>query len=282
MNQENINIPPRRPLSIFGEFSILSFGIIAGVVALAAFSVVLYFGLMQTPTKSIVIEDKADLLTKSEEKDIKNLAEDLSEKRQINVVIVTTDRKGDQYDIGDAGSEQFAADKYRDLPKRTQFRDNSGVLMLIDMENRYVYIYTYGTAHAAVTNEECVAITDSVVPALQSQQYADAMESMIGQISDNDFFSFALVMVYVLLIGGPLLIVALVLLAVSHNKRSKITTTFATYLDNANCRDNGDQDIFNHKTVTVTTVSSSSGGGFGGGGGGGGGGGRSGGGGSHF
>jgi len=281
MSNETSNIPARRKTSALSEFSVLSAGILAAVIVLAVVAVFAYIFMMRPPEKISVVEDKAHLLTKSEESRISDLAEDLSNRKQINVVVVTTDDKGSLYAQDDSGSESFAADKYVELTNFKSFKDNSGVLILIDMENRYVYIYTYATAHAAITNSECVEMTDSVVPALKNEQYSQALESLIAQISDNDFFSGALVMVYVLYIAGPLAIVALVLFIVSRRKRSKITTSYTTYMDLINTKDTGDQDVFDHKTVTVTTTSSSSGGG-GGFGGGGGGGGHSGGGGSHF
>lgn len=282
MSNETSNIPVRRKTSALSEFSVLSAGILAAVIVLAAVAVFAYIFMMRPPEKTAVVEDKAHLLTQSEENRISDLAEDLSSRKQINVVVVTTEDKGNLYAQDDSGSERFAADKYVELTKFQSYKDNSGVLILIDMENRYVYIYTYATAHAAITNSECVEMTDSVVPALKSEQYSKALESLIGQISDNDFFSGALVMVYALYIAGPLAIVALVLFIVSRRKRSKISTNYTTYMDLVNTKDTGDQDLFDHKTVTVTTTSSSSGGGGFGGGGGGGGGGHSGGGGSHF
>jgi len=280
MNNETSNIPARRRTSALSEFSLLSAGIIAVVVILAVVAIFTYVFMMQPPEKTYAIEDGADLLSQSEEDHISDLARNLSDKKQINVIVVTTEEKGSSYEQNDDGSESFASDKYVELSAFKSFKDNSGVLILIDMENRYVYVYTYATAHAAVTNEECVQMTDSVVPSLKDKQYSDALESLIGQISANDFFSGALVWLYILYIAGPVAIVALVLWIVLHNKRSKVSTTYATYLDMTNTRDTGDQDIFDHKTVTVTTTSSSSGGGHGGGGGGGGG--HSGGGGSHF
>jgi len=280
MNNESSNIPARRKTSAMSEFSMLSAGILALVAVLAIVAVFSYVFMMRPPEKTYAVEDGADLLSQSEEERISDLARSLSGQKQINVIVVTTDDKGSGYDQNDDGSESFASDKYVELSNFKSFKDNSGVLILIDMENRYVYIYTYATAHAAVTNEECIQMTDSVVSTLQSEQYSDALESLIGQISENDFFSGALVWLYVLYIAGPIVIVTLVIWIARHNKRSKVSTTYATYLDMTNTRDTGDQDVFDHKTVTVTTTSSSSGGGgFSGGGGGGG---HSGGGGSHF
>jgi len=282
MNNESSNIPARRKTSVLSEFSVLSAGILTVVVVLAVLAVFFYVFMMRPPVKTYALEDGAGLLSKTEEKKIAGLAENLKDKKQINVIIVTTDDKGAGYVNDDEGSASFAADKYSELAHSQSFKDNSGVLILIDMQNRYVYVYTYAMAHAAVSNDECLQMTANVSPLLTDAKYSSAVESLIEQISDNDFFSGALVMVYVLYVAGPLAIVAVAVLIAKNKKRNKITTAYNTYLDLSKTKDTGDQDIFDHKTVTVTTTSSSSG--FSGGGGGGfsGGGGHSGGGGSHF
>jgi len=282
MNNESSNTPVRRKTSALSEFSVLSAGILTVVVVLAVLAVFFYIFMMRPPVKTFALEDGAGLLSKTEEKKIAGLAENLKDKKQINVIIVTTDDKGAGYVNDDEGSASFAADKYSELAHSQSFKDNSGVLILIDMQNRYVYVYTYATAHAAVSNDECLQMTANVSPLLTDAKYSAAVESLIEQISDNDFFSGALVMVYVLYIAGPLAIVAVAVLIAKNKKRNKISTAYNTYLDLSKTKDTGDQDIFDHKTVAVTTTSSSSG--FSGGGGGGfsGGGGHSGGGGSHF
>ena len=282
MNNESSNTPVRRKTSALSEFSVLSAGILTVVVVLAVLAVFFYIFMMRPPVKTFALEDGAGLLSKTEEKKIAGLAENLKDKKQINVIIVTTDDKGAGYVNDDEGSASFAADKYSELAHSQSFKDNSGVLILIDMQNRYVYVYTYATAHAAVSNDECLQMTANVSPLLTDAKYSAAVESLIEQISDNDFFSGALAMVYVLYIAGPLAIVTVAVLIAKNKKRNKISTAYNTYLDLSKTKDTGDQDIFDHKTVAVTTTSSSSG--FSGGGGGGfsGGGGHSGGGGSHF
>jgi len=283
MNNESSNIPVRRKTSALSEFSVLSAGILTVVVVLAVLSILFYVFMMRPPVKTFALEDGAGLLSKTEATKIEELAENLKNKKQINVIVVTTDDKGSGYVNDDEGSASFAADKYSELSHSQSFKDNSGILILIDMQNRYVFVYTYATAHAAVTNDECLQMTANVSPLLTDAKYSAALESLIGQISDNDFSSGALAMVYFLYIAGPLVVVAVVVLIAKNKKRNKITTAYNTYLDLSKTKDTGDQDIFDHKTVTVTTTSSSSGrsggGGFSGGGGGGG---HSGGGGSHF
>ncbi len=289
MSSESTSVQVRRKTSALSEFSVLSAGILAAVIILVVVSIAVYAFMMRPPVKTSAVEDSAGLFSQTDKREIANLAGNLSREKQINVIVVTTTEKGGAYAQSDEGSRSFSEDKYKTLSHSQSFKDNSGVLILIDMENRYVYIYTYATAHAAVTDGECTQMTDSVIPLLKNQQYAKAIESLIAKISNNDFLSGALVAVYALYIAGPVLIAVAVIYFVGRRRRNKITTDYVTYMDRVKTHDKGDQDIFVRKSVTVTTTSSGTGisGGFGGGGGfsgggGFGGGGMSGGGGSHF
>lgn len=289
MSSESTSVQVRRKTSALSEFSVLSAGILAAVIILVVVSIAVYVFMMRPPVKTSAVEDSAGLFSQTDKREIANLAGNLSREKQINVIVVTTTEKGGAYAQSDEGSRSFSEDKYKTLSHSQSFKDNSGVLILIDMENRYVYIYTYATAHAAVTDGECTQMTDSVIPLLKNQQYAKAIESLIAKISNNDFLSGALVAVYALYIAGPVLIAVAVIYFVGRRRRNKITTDYVTYMDRVKTHDKGDQDIFVRKSVTVTTTSSGTGisGGFGGGGGfsgggGFGGGGMSGGGGSHF
>jgi len=284
MSEQVENNKPK--VSALSEFSALSAGIIVAVVIFAIVSVFAYAFMTQPPKKMVDIEDKAGLLSKEEESDLLKRAKKIRSDKQINIIIVTTDDKGSKYDYGDEGSKEFAIDKYNDLAKTIPFKDNSGIIFLIDMENRYMYIYTYATAHAVIPDEECTAMFESVQSMLTGEEYAEALDSLLDQVEDRNFVSGAF-LIYILYIVGPLAITALVVFTVLHRKRNKITVNQTTYLDPAASAENEDQDIFLRKTTSITYASSGSGisgGGFRGGGGGGfgGGGGRGGGGGGHF
>lgn len=278
----------KRKVSALSEFSALSAGIVTVLLILFVFSVAFYIWSAIPPSKTYKVEDDAHLFSASEEKAILSQARRISRDKDINVMIVTTDDKGSGYDWSEEGSAEFAQDKFKELTKFKTFRDNSGVLILIDMEYRFFYICTFGTAKASITNGECTDIYESMLPELQSDEFAEAVEGSLDQVEDHEFFSGLLVFTYASFIVGPLLIVFLVLWILSHKRRTKVTVTHKTYFDSGSTTNVEDQDIFERKTVTVTTSSSGSGisgGGFSGGGfsgGGGGGGGSFGGGGGRF
>lgn len=268
-----------RKVSALSEFSALSAGIIIAIIVFSIFAVTFYVYMMRPPEKTYAIEDSADLLTDDDETRLKNMAGELSGKKQMNVIIITTADKGYSYENSDEGSEQFAADKYWELSGAKSFKDNSGVLMMIDMQNRYVYIYTYASAHAAISDDECEEMAYSVVGLLKDMRYGDALASLMNQIYSTSAVGGTLVFIYLLYILGPIGLTSLIIFLVTRHRRSKLTTDYSTYIDTGNCRDTGDEDKFTHKTTSVTTRSSGGGGHSGGGGGGGG---HSGGGGAHF
>ena len=286
MSEQMENNKPK--VSALSEFSALSAGILAVVIVFALVSLALYVYMIRPPEKKVDIEDKAGLLSKDEESDLLKKAKKIRSDKQINVIIVTTDDKGSKYAYGDEGSKEFAIDKYNKLAEAIPLKDNSGIIFLVDMQNEYLYIYSYATAHAVIPDEECQAMAESVAYKFTDQEYAEGLDSLLDQLENRSFFSGALLMVYLLYIVGPIAITALVLYTVLHRRRNKITVNQATYLDPTASEANEDQDIFLRKTTSVTYASSGSGisgGGFSGGGfsgGGGGGGGRGGGGGAHF
>lgn len=272
-------------VSALSEFSALSVGIIAAVILFTLVSLAGYIYMIRPPKKTVDIEDKAGLLSKAEESDLLKKAKKIRSEKQINVIIVTTDSKGSEYGYGDEASKNFAIARYKKLAETIPFKDNSGILFLIDMENRYLYIYTYATAHAVISDAECTSMAKGVASELTAKKYAEGLDTLLDQVENRSFFSGALLLVYILFIVGPLVITAVVLFIVLHHKRNKVTVNQKTYLDPTLAAINEDQNIVLRKTTSVTYASSGSGisgGGFGGGGGGGGGGGRGGGGGAHF
>lgn len=275
-------------VSALSEFSALSVGIIVAMFFFALASLAGYIYMTQPPKKTVDIEDKADLLSQEEESDLLRKAKKIRSEKKINVIIVTTAEKGSNYAYGDDGSAAFAIDKYKKLAKTIWLKDNSGIIFLIDMENRYLYIYTYATAHGVIPDTECKSMAESVADRFTNEEYAEGLDSLLDQVDNRTFFSCTLLFVFLFNIIGPLVITAIVLFIVLHRKRNKITVNQSTYLDPAASRENEDQDLFLRKTTTVTYASGGSGvsgGGFRGGGGGGfsgGGGGRGGGGGAHF
>lgn len=260
--------------SAFAEFSKLSGFLVVLFSILFIISIALYIFIAIPPEKTSVVKDDAGLLSRDEVLYLEDYAEDISRKKDINVIIVTTDEKGRNYSNSEQGSEAFASDQYSKLARTSVLKDDSGILLLIDMELRYYFIYTYGTVHASITNSECERIAQAHVSLLQSDRHFDALESTLGEVESYNYRSVALILLYIGYFVLPMLIVVIVAWVVVRRKRSKITVDYSTYKDQSKSKIIEERDEFVRQTVTVTYASSSSGGGGGGG--------RSGGGGARF
>ena len=274
-----------KKISLFGEMSMMSFTAAAGLVVLVIACVAFYFFMSSSPKKRVIVEDDANILTRSELRDLEEMAEDLSDDKDINVVIVTTRDKGRGYDNSDEDCAQFAADYYGDKCIKTSLVNNSGICILIDLTldepgQRFFWLYTYGTAYFAVDDDECSSLFNRQRGHLTNGEYYAALENILDDLEDYDYKSVGAMTFFCLIIPAVL---------------SWVITLFATMgrvLDkkpeSKHYGTKGSKlklsDVCT-KTRKIKHESSSGGGGFSGGGGGGfsgGGGGHSGGGGGRF
>ena len=76
--------------SMWGEFSLLSTGMLTGLIVLCVLSIALYVYMSVPTQKKVVITDNAGIFSKSEEKDLEAAAKKLSKEKNINVVVITT------------------------------------------------------------------------------------------------------------------------------------------------------------------------------------------------
>ena len=216
----------------------------------------------------LVINDNANLLT---EEEIEKLKEDMQPLTEYGHIAFET--INENYTT----TEDYAREKYHSL-----FGTESGSLFLIDMDNRYIYIFSDGENYKYITNSKADIITDNIYTYATRGEYYECASLAYSQM-------------YTILSGGKIaepmryisnIILALVI-AFFINFMIIMTTARIPSASNnevlQNC--NIDFDIRNvtgSKTGThkVYSPPSSSGGGSSGGGGGGGGG-SSGGGGGH-
>ena len=228
------------------------------------------------------VYDDGLLLNDSEKIALETLEKKISEKWDVNVLIATTISKTG-YSNSDSGSESYAEDIYHDKTDAHKTEeDASGFLILIDMENRYFYIFTHESVNDRVTDGRCDEIYEDVADYASAGRYYECLDQALGEMDSSlqNYRTTQLAICWGIRIGGPIIVTGVLILILVYHKRSKVTVTNKTYLDCANCEVIDDIDDFTHSTVSVVHNSSSSGGH--GGGGGGGGGGHSGGGGGHF
>ena len=114
-----------------------------------------------------VIQDDADLLSDAEEA---KLLSELEGNLQYGNMAVITLPKGNSY-----GGAQNAAERLT----WEYFQDVDGATFVIDMETRYLYLYTYGSVMKVISVSDCDSITDNVYKqASRADYYGCASEAM--------------------------------------------------------------------------------------------------------
>ncbi len=225
-----------------------------------------------TTNYELIIEDDANLFSSSE---IYKLKTNMIELTQYGNIALKTINKNS------TTPESFASSYYHKL-----FGKQSGTLFLIDMDNRYLYIFSDGSNYKIITKNNANTITDNVYRYAKNGNYyscADEAFIQIGQLLKGSkiaqpmkYTSNALIAIILSAFINFFIIVNISRLKKSNDKGML-----------ENCKINFDiKEITGTKTGVHSEYrpisdSSSSGGGSSGGGGSGGGGGSSGGGGGH-
>lgn len=121
------------------------------------------------------IFDEAGLFSGSEVTELQNDIEQLQKKIKMDIVMVTssevpegrtTEYADDYYDQGDYGTRE----------------SRSGVLFLMDMANREIYISTSGDMITVLTDAKINAILDVVYQDMVSEQYDTAAGSFLSEL----------------------------------------------------------------------------------------------------
>ncbi|MBR2523726.1 MAG: TPM domain-containing protein [Clostridiales bacterium] len=281
--------------SIWGEFSLLSAGMLTALIAGAVLCIVFYVFMMIPPAKKVVIEDNAGIFSKDEMEDLESAAKKFSKSNNLNFVIVTTrdkneDLKGhSKYSNSDEDCNRFAADYYKDKCVTNTLKDNSGFCVLIDLTvdepgERYIRLFTNGSAYYSVDNEKCVDILWNNRDVLQDGDYAGGVQGVIKDLSRYDYENYGLIMIFAMF--GPMIMAVIVCAVALRKGKLDKAPKYKEYLEGADSVVSDEKFLRQKVTVSYDSDSSSGGGGFSGGGGGfsggGGGGGHSGGGGMRF
>lgn len=118
--------------------------------------------------------DNADLLYASEEKALLQTLDEMSQRLEFDVVIVTTDSLGGK-------SPRAYADDYFDYNGYGYGSGRDGILLLVSMEDRDWWISTSGYGMYAFTDDGLDHIADRFLPDLSDGNYADAFEIFANQ-----------------------------------------------------------------------------------------------------
>ena len=111
--------------------------------------------------------DASDLLTDSEESNLLSILDEISERQQFDLVIVTTDTTE-----GETVAD-YADDVY-DYYGYGMGADRSGVLLLVSMAQRDLYLSTCGYGITAFTDYGIDLLLDEIAPYLSNGNYYNA------------------------------------------------------------------------------------------------------------
>lgn len=123
------------------------------------------------------VYDDAGLFLQGEMAELETAADELRDRHHMNFVIVTTD------DAGGKSSREYADDFYMD----NGYYDNGergGITLLIDMDNREVYVSTAGDMLYYVTDKKVEEILDEGYGYVADGDYAKAMAGMLERVDD--------------------------------------------------------------------------------------------------
>ena len=115
----------------------------------------------------LVVQDDADLFSDAEEA---RLVSELSQYVEYGNMAVVTLPEGNSYGGAERAAEQLTWEWFQDV---------DGATFVIDMETRYLYLYTYGTLMKIISVSDCDSITDNVYKqASRGDYYGCASEAM--------------------------------------------------------------------------------------------------------
>ena len=173
-------------------------------------------GTVSAQAKAPAVYDLADLLTDSEEKELTELAQKRSEKYGVNFSFLT---------VADAGglSTMVFSDNFYD----ENIADPDGVLFVIDMDNREVYINTVGSCIQNISDSEIDDILDRTYSYASDGRYATCFKKTlkytISAMDDTLDIGEALLGVFVTSIPvcGVLSGIIYLVMYIKHNKNNK-------------------------------------------------------------
>ncbi len=232
------------------------------------------------------VYDQAQLFSEEDASGLKQLAQELAKKCGMDVLIVTIE------DSEGKSSQNFADDFY-DNNGFGLGDDKSGLVLLIDMDNREVFISTCGSAIRIFTDDVLDVIINDITDYLSNGDYAQAAYTFLDYVDyyfglgipsdqynydtetmEKDYYNYPAeepkgvakslqnsALFIAIAIGGSLIIVGCMAL----NNRGINTTNPSTYLEPGTFNLRVNQDIYVRTTMSQRQINTNSGGGGSGG-----------------
>lgn len=122
--------------------------------------------------ETAVVVDGAGLFSAAEQEKLADKIEKLADKTDMDYRVVTTD------DTGGKSARQYADDMYEQLDAGRR-GNHSGMLYLIDMDHREIYISTEGDMLRYLTDERIDALLDDATEQVKDGRYAASAHAVL-------------------------------------------------------------------------------------------------------
>ena len=208
------------------------------------------------------IYDEANLLSEDEEASLMAQLEKYSSKYSADIAIVTTNDAGGM-------SSQAYADAYAEKIGQSMSGDEYlGILFLIDMDNRQIYMATQGQAMNYYDDYRINKVLDNCYSHITDGDYKGTCEAFLKGVRDYmgqstsksarmDAFDVLLRLLIAMAIG------AVATFAMVFRRGGHVTTNSRTYFDASGSHLDAKEDRFMNRTVTRRHIEKPKGGGGG-------------------
>ena len=195
-------------------------------------------------TGPALLVDDADILTDAEETALTERLDSVSSLYGADVVIVTVNSTDDL-------TPMEYADDYYDYNGYGQGEDHSGVLLLMDMGSRQMWISTCGFCIEAINDYNIESIFDNMTAFIDNELYADAFD---WYIDDCEYYINGFVNGYPTNYFMLVIVIALIVTGVMKGqlKSVRAQAAAANYVKQGSMNITNSSDFYLYRTVTRT------------------------------
>lgn len=206
------------------------------------------------------VADDANLLSDEEEDELQGQCEAFAKSQKAEIVLVTTS------DTQGKTSEEYADDYFDYNGYGYDKEMGDGLLLLIDMDNRQIWLSSSGSMLEYFNSyESCQEITDKMVKSVQNEAYAEAFSTGIKEVKSAVWMEGTFVPLLCMVVFSLVMATFLTWILYRSFKGTDQGVMSAEYYKANETRMVGHYDHFTHHTVTHHRVERNNSGGGGGG-----------------
>ena len=206
------------------------------------------------------VYDYEDLYTEEQEQNLEQKLYETSKDLKCELAIVTVD------DFDGKSSQDYADDFYDEHKFGTDF-DETGFLLVINMNERELYISNAGEAPNYFTDDMIDEMVSSIGSYLADSDYIGAANWFISYVDKNMWevnYNEGIMSNWVVQLFIAIVVSGIIVLVLAHGNKSKMTVGSATYMKDNKSKVLQKSDLFIRTTTVSQKIESSSNSGGGG------------------